>query len=267
MLCIKDGIIGTIPTELGALALLTKLILGSNVLSGSIPREIGNLLLLSILDLSQNFLVGTICSEIGLLTALTLLNLADNLFAGTVPSTICNLMKMQFISFCDTYRVGCPLLTAVPRCPFSNVLQNLFGDLPYYELEPPTPLSAPTMSPSSAPLTTLTPLFDSYTVLLIITVPTVVSFFLLLACVICRAHIIRAQQLADEAREEARIEGIDMLIPESDSEVDSHSRGSSTNSSVAMTTSVTSRTYTDLSSPSPMPSPTRRVSNVENPEL
>ena len=70
----KNGLNGTIPSELGNLSNLTYLHLGSNSLTGTIPSELGNLTKLTAIYLYSNALTGTIPSELDSLTKLTTTN-------------------------------------------------------------------------------------------------------------------------------------------------------------------------------------------------
>ena len=85
---------GSIPSELGNLANLTGLFLGSNQLSGSIPSELGNLANLTELNLIDNELSGSIPSELGNLANLTKLRLFGNGFSGSIPSELGNLANL-----------------------------------------------------------------------------------------------------------------------------------------------------------------------------
>ena len=71
----NNGLTGEIPSEIGNLLVLERLILGFNDLTGEIPSEIGNLSVLGELVLQSNDLTGQIPSEIGNLSALVELNL------------------------------------------------------------------------------------------------------------------------------------------------------------------------------------------------
>ena len=90
----RNGLSGSIPTELGNLTNLTGLYLIRNQLSGSIPTELGNLTNLTALNLSFNELSGSIPTELGSLTNLTGLNLRDNQLSGPLPSSLGNLSNL-----------------------------------------------------------------------------------------------------------------------------------------------------------------------------
>ena len=82
---------GSIPSEIGNLRSVNKLILNQNQLTGSIPPEISELNYLNQLDLSYNQLTGSIPPEIGNLPRLYNLKLSYNQLTGDVPESICDL--------------------------------------------------------------------------------------------------------------------------------------------------------------------------------
>ena len=86
---------GDIPTELGELENLERLVLQWSELSGNIPAEIGNLQNLKELDLSNNELEGEIPAEIGNLENLVELDLWDNNLEGEIPTEIGNLKNLE----------------------------------------------------------------------------------------------------------------------------------------------------------------------------
>ena len=97
----NNNLNGSIPSEIGNLALLTVLNLQSdpiaiskNRLTGKIPVEIGTLIQLQVLRLFHNGLSGPIPSEIGGLVNLTDLNLGMNDLSGTLPEEISHLTKL-----------------------------------------------------------------------------------------------------------------------------------------------------------------------------
>jgi hypothetical protein len=95
----SNSLTGTIPSELGNLTKLTQILLFSNSLTGSIPSELGNLTNLTYLHLSKNSLSGSIPSELGNLTNLTFLNLSSNSLTGSIPSELGNLTKLATFSY------------------------------------------------------------------------------------------------------------------------------------------------------------------------
>ena len=82
------GLTGTLPSEMGGLALMRSLHLYDNSLSGTIPSEVGDLISLRTLDLHGNSLSGTIPSDVGDLTSLRTLDLHGNSLSGTLPSEL-----------------------------------------------------------------------------------------------------------------------------------------------------------------------------------
>ena len=79
------GLDGTIPTELGDLAGLQRLLLFENRLTGRIPAELGMLAELRSLDLSDNRLSGSIPSRLGVLDNLVAVDLSGNDLRGCTP--------------------------------------------------------------------------------------------------------------------------------------------------------------------------------------
>ena len=98
----NNNLIGTIPTQIGAMKDLNQFILENNVgLTGSIPTEIGDCAYLSNLSLG-GFTVGTniggtIPTEIGSLTRLRLLYLRNTELTGTIPTEIGKLNRLSGI--------------------------------------------------------------------------------------------------------------------------------------------------------------------------
>ena len=86
---------GPIPPELGNLASLETLDLGSNYLSGPIPPELGNLGSLRWLVVGNNDLSGPIPSELGNLDNLTGLGLSTNNLSGAIPPELGNLASLE----------------------------------------------------------------------------------------------------------------------------------------------------------------------------
>ena len=92
---VSHGLTGKMPPELGGLANLRGLDLGSNALSGAIPPELGNLANLGDLRLYENGLTGAIPPELGNLANLGGLELGDNGLTGAIPPELGNLANLR----------------------------------------------------------------------------------------------------------------------------------------------------------------------------
>ena len=90
-----NGLLGSMPSELGNLANLEELDLSGNSLRGMIPPELGNLANLEGLSLVNNQLQGTIPPELGNLAELEILWLSLNLLEGTIPPELGKLVKLE----------------------------------------------------------------------------------------------------------------------------------------------------------------------------
>ena len=90
----SEGIVGTIPSELGSLSNLLSLSLWGNRLTGGIPKELGNLANLRSLSLSGNRLTGEIPPELGRLANLTELSLFGNQLTGEIPPELGRLANL-----------------------------------------------------------------------------------------------------------------------------------------------------------------------------
>ncbi|WP_424963186.1 leucine-rich repeat domain-containing protein [Ekhidna sp.] len=88
---------GLIPSELGNLSKLESLYLYNNQLFGSIPPELGNLSALKELIMSNNQLTGQIPGELGNLSNLTELTLSQNQLSGNIPKELGNLTGLRFL--------------------------------------------------------------------------------------------------------------------------------------------------------------------------
>ncbi len=97
----ENGLLGTIPPDLGNLANLTLLRLSLNLLWGAIPAELGSLAFLTGLDLSDNDLSGEIPSEFAGLAKLRGLILKRNQLTGGIPPELGNLRELETL---DLYR-------------------------------------------------------------------------------------------------------------------------------------------------------------------
>ena len=102
----REGLSGTIPSELGSLINLRTLWLSQNQLTGRIPAELGNLSNLQSLSLSSNQLTGEIPSELGNLINLRTLWLSQNQLTGGIPAELGNLSNLQSLSLSSNQLTG-----------------------------------------------------------------------------------------------------------------------------------------------------------------
>ncbi len=93
-----NGLLGSIPLELGNLAKLEVLDLGANALTGTIPPELGQLGNLRQLNLRRNILQGQIPPELGSLGELRRLVLGVNLLTHTIPPELGDLAELTNLS-------------------------------------------------------------------------------------------------------------------------------------------------------------------------
>ena len=103
----SNQLTGEIPMELGDLSNLQRLILSSNQLTGEIPMELGDLSNLQWLILSSNQLTGEIPAELGNLTGLTILRLSSNQLTGEIPAELGNLTGLTFLRLANNQFTGC----------------------------------------------------------------------------------------------------------------------------------------------------------------
>ena len=103
----SNQLTGKIPTELGGLANLAQLSLWATSLTGEIPLELGNLSNLEELSLSSNQLTGAIPAELGGLANLEQLWLAGNELIGEIPTELGNLGNLQKLFLFGNQLTGC----------------------------------------------------------------------------------------------------------------------------------------------------------------
>jgi len=103
----RNGLIGSIPSELGKINNLKVLILSDNGLSGSIPSELGNLSNLEFLNVARNQLNGSIPQTFGNLSNLETLGLADNQLIGGIPTELGNLTNLVSLIIANNNFEGC----------------------------------------------------------------------------------------------------------------------------------------------------------------
>ena len=124
---------GSIPSELGQLTELRRLLLGYNDLAGPLPAALGNLRKLTLLHLEDSGLTGPIPAELGNLTNLTWLALALNQLTGPIPVQLGNLANMENLALFRNRLTG-PIpvelgrLRAVESLQLSN--NQLTGPIP-----------------------------------------------------------------------------------------------------------------------------------------
>ena len=106
ILLVLNNLNGSIPPELGGLASLELLFLGSNRLSGPIPPELGNLASLEQLYLRYNQLSGPIPPELGDLASLEKLVLHDNQLSGPIPPELGDLASLALLYLHDNQLSG-----------------------------------------------------------------------------------------------------------------------------------------------------------------
>ena len=101
-----NSLSGHIPSQLGILAALTKLLLGNNRLSGEIPAELGNLSSLESMDLWNNSLSGEIPSELGNLINLESLRRVDIQFGTVRQHTVSDAEEVLRLCCSPVIRAG-----------------------------------------------------------------------------------------------------------------------------------------------------------------
>ena len=102
----ENGLIGSIPPELGNLTELKSLGLADNRLSGEIPPELGNLIYLETLYLNNNELSGEIPPELGELFYLEWLYLYLNQLSGEIPAELGQLTNLRHLDLADNRLSG-----------------------------------------------------------------------------------------------------------------------------------------------------------------
>jgi len=126
-----NNLTGPLPAQLGDLANLALLALGSNQLTGAIPIGIGNLTNLAFLGLQDNQLTGAIRVELGSLTTLTFLSLSGNQLTGAIPASFGNLANLTDLTLNNNLLTGLADLSGLNRLTNFLVQNNnlTFGDL------------------------------------------------------------------------------------------------------------------------------------------
>ena len=129
----SEGIVGTIPSELGNLSNLQGLSLWGNQLTGEIPPELGGLSNLTRLLLDGNQLTGEIPPELGGLSNLTYLNLAGNQLTGEIPPELGRLSNLMELVLADNQLTGeiPPELGGLSNLEWLDIASNQFtGTIP-----------------------------------------------------------------------------------------------------------------------------------------
>lgn len=85
---------GRIPREIGALPLLSDMVLSNNKLTGSFPEEMGSIGSLKFLTLKANMLTGSIPDIFDNFTMIQRIDLSSNRLTGSIPASFGNL-KMR----------------------------------------------------------------------------------------------------------------------------------------------------------------------------
>ena len=132
---------GRIPTALGKLTQLERLVLDSNSIYGSIPSALSTMSSLKALYLNKNSLIGTVPLALTKLTKLQVFNVNFNYMTGTLPSWFAT----------NTYNndTGSGLSTYVELTAQPTGQPSVHPSL--MPLNSPRPTKAPTFSPTKSP--------------------------------------------------------------------------------------------------------------------
>lgn len=104
----KNKITGRIPASLALLKnTLDELDMAQNQLYGAIPRWMETMTKLAVLELNDNQMTGIIPPGLGNLTALTSLLLSQNQFRSVIPTSLCNLTTLQSLGLSENQLYGC----------------------------------------------------------------------------------------------------------------------------------------------------------------
>ncbi len=126
----NNDLSGQIPRELGSLADLEELSLSGNKLSGPIPRELARLGGLKKLLLRGNGLDGRIPPELGSLAKLMVLNVSDNALSGSIPRELGGLGSLEWLSLAGNALTGFvpPELARLPSLEWVYLHDNNLSD-------------------------------------------------------------------------------------------------------------------------------------------
>jgi len=136
----KANISGSLPPEIGGLAWLEKLRLGSNKIKGPIPAEIVNMNKLKVLNLAYNPIGGEFPEVIGNMTELERLSLNRCQLSGEIPLSWANLTNLVELDLAyDTINTALPgeiignmenlQILELDQCGFYGKLPNMFDSL------------------------------------------------------------------------------------------------------------------------------------------
>lgn len=94
----SSSVLGPIPSSIGSLNQLNRLLLANNFLTGIIPDSLRELSSLSILNLSLNMLTGSIPTSFSALANLTALDLSSNFLSGPIPMNFGSFSSLQSLN-------------------------------------------------------------------------------------------------------------------------------------------------------------------------
>jgi hypothetical protein len=126
-LLLEEGLIsGTIPEDIGFNTKLVEVDLNFNALNGPLPETIFRLTNLEQLDINDNQFTGTISTNIIMLKQLVFLQLEQNNFQGTIPEELGNLFLLEVATMENNQLSGTmPELVCANR---TGLLQVLTAD-------------------------------------------------------------------------------------------------------------------------------------------
>ena len=103
----SNGLVGTVPPELGLLTQLQTLDLSGNVLSGTIPRQIFHLTLLQSFNINGNGgISGTLPTDIQYLSRLQSIHIRDTAISGSLPTELGLLHRLEDVECGFTQLTG-----------------------------------------------------------------------------------------------------------------------------------------------------------------
>jgi RHS repeat-associated protein len=118
----------SIPSWIGNLKALKKLVLVRLKLNGALPTELGSLTNLTSLDLNSNNLSGSLPASFSALTSLAVLNLGNNSFQGQFPSVIGSLTALTNLQLYKNHFSTWPAsFNALSNLKALNVSSNNFS--------------------------------------------------------------------------------------------------------------------------------------------